>query len=150
MTRPTATRDYMLILKALYGLFLFRVLAQYLQSHYSLPFLPKFDAWHSGTIPYSSLLCLQAFALAIGWRWINLAKARTPQSTKRKSQLLFCVGLLYLTLNTSRLLAGCFLYPEHAWFSAHLATVFHFPIALFILCFAHIQWSSTSRLGAEL
>ena len=46
-------------LLVLFGFFVFRVLAQLVQSVYPVPFLPPFGAWHGAVIPYPRLVIFQ-------------------------------------------------------------------------------------------
>jgi hypothetical protein len=46
-------------------LFIFRVIAQLLQKFFDLPFLPAFDAWQSGALPYSWLVVAQIIIIVV-------------------------------------------------------------------------------------
>ena len=49
-------RSYAVALAGLLLLFVFRVVAQFVQWIHPVDFLPPFDDWHSGILPYLSLI----------------------------------------------------------------------------------------------
>ena len=51
-----ASGAHLLLLAILTAAFLFRVMAQLLQSLWPLDVLPSFGSWHSATLPYPLLL----------------------------------------------------------------------------------------------
>ncbi len=63
-TSVSDPKDRAPILWLLLGLFCFRVLAQLVQAGIQLPFLPAFEDWHSGVLPYGALLSAQIVIVA--------------------------------------------------------------------------------------
>jgi len=52
---------HLIILSILFLLFLARVLSQLIQSVYPLDFLPDFESFQSGALPYGALLVFQRY-----------------------------------------------------------------------------------------
>ncbi len=73
-TRCLARRNALALL-ILTVIFAFRVVAQLVQAWHPLRFLPPFEAWHSGALPYSWLVGTQvvimAMCLRIVWKLLN-------------------------------------------------------------------------------
>lgn len=120
-------------LAALLGLFCLRVAAQLVQAAFDLPFLPPFEAWHSGVLPYSLLLGCQ-LALIAGMLWL-LRRIRRDELGMRKGWALAWLagGGLYFSLMAFRLIAGLTFLSDAAWFAAWLPSLFHLVLASFIL-----------------
>lgn len=132
-TRSTDQRIYVATLSILLALFFFRVLAQLLQLYTYVPFLPPFDAWQSGAVPYSGLLVSQILIIAF-YAWIlwRLASGRLRPS-HRAGWAFFIFGLVYFLAMVARLFIGLTGLSNHYWFHSYLPTLFHFVISSYLL-----------------
>ena len=127
------------ILLCLTILFVIRVMAQLIQSWHPYPVLPSFDAWQSGTVPYSLLLGVQVVivgcCLRIVWR---LFKGRVVAETKI-GNIWLSLGGMYVLVMGIRLILGFTMVPDHFWFGAKLPTMFHFVLAAFVLVYGRFH-----------
>ena len=122
-------------LLVLFGLFVFRVLAQLVQSLHPVAVLPPFGAWHGGVMAYPLLVVLQVVvivALAI-ILWRVRADAILPR--RWKYRVCFTLGGVYFAFMSFRLLAGLTFLADNPWFSRSLPAIFHVVLATFILLF---------------
>jgi hypothetical protein len=149
MTEPTRQhrKFYVVALSILLALFCFRVVAQLLQRFLALPFLPPFDAWQSGAVPYGALLASQILILVfyawILWRILS----NHIQPSRRQGWLLFIIGLIYFMAMIARLAIGLTGLSEHHWFHSYLPTLFHFVLSGYLIgagCF-HLQATAQRR-----
>ena len=115
------------------GLFLFRVVAQPLTLFYDTPFLPPFDHWHSGALPYYALLSCQIIILTLLIRVVlGMANGRiTPIG--RLGAFLFPLGVIHFVAMVIRLALGLTELSNHHWFTRHIPTFFHLVLATFVL-----------------
>ena len=120
-------------LLVLFGLFALRVLAQFVQSIYPLPFLPPFEAWHGAVMPYPLLVFIQVVIIVM--LTISLWRVRSDAIVPRrwKYRVCFTLGGMYFSLMTFRLFAGLTFLSDHPWFSKGLPAFFHVVLATFIL-----------------
>ena len=120
-------------MSVLCALFSVRVIAQLLQATYAVDWIPAFDAWHSGALPYPILLAAQVSI--IGWMSFVLNKVRNqtirPRRWKYRACLIF--GGSYFAFMSFRWIAGMTFLAENAWFSRTIPAFFHLVIAGFIL-----------------
>ena len=141
------TKRYSLWLWALFGLFLFRVLAQLVQVKTTLPFLPPFEQWHSAVIPYPLLLMSQIIILGfLSKIAFAFSKGRVvPSRTSGRIWLAF--GTIYFGAMMLRLILGLTIFSGHAWFSNHLPTFFHLVLASFLLVVGmyHVRYFSNGN-----
>lgn len=125
-------KSYAFWLWALLGLFCFRVVSQLVQAKFDVPFLPAFDAWHSGALPYRYLVLTQALIIvACGYICLRFTFGKiVPQ--KRVGILFLGLGILYASAMAARLLIGLFI-NSAPWFHAYLPTFFHLVLASFLI-----------------
>lgn len=132
MTTPINFKGYALWLWVLFGLFCFRVISQLLQSKFSVPFLPPFEVWHSGALPYQYLVLLQLLIVIIyGAICIRFTLEKVVPK-KWIGKFFITLGVLYAGAMAIRLFVGLFA-NSSAWFHAYLPIFFHFILALFLL-----------------
>lgn len=128
-------KRYALVLCMLTGLFMCRVVAQLIQVWHPVAFLPSFDVWQSGALPYPMLLMFQVailwVCLRIVWRTFKGMVVAVP----KKGRILLYLGGLYLAVMGIRLLIGLTVASDHFWFGAVLPTIFHFVLAIFMLVY---------------
>lgn len=132
---------YVTVLTILFSLFCFRVLAQLVQAYIELPFLPPFDIWQSGAIPYRFLFSTQVLIIALyGWILWRFVTNRASPSRKQGWAFLL-IGLIYFLIMALRLVIGLTGLSEHYWFRAYLPTLFHFVLSayLIIVGYFHLQ-----------
>ncbi len=128
-------RDWLLLaaMSALCALFGLRVLAQLMQAIFPVEFIPPFEAWHGGVLPYSVLLAGQ-LAL-IGWMSyvLNKVRNRTMRAGRWKYRVCLTLGGVYFAFMAFRWFAGMTFLADVEWFSKTIPAFFHLVIAGFIL-----------------
>ncbi len=122
-------------LLVLFGIFVFRVLAQLVQSVYPVPFLPPFGAWHGAVMAYPLLVVFQL--VIIGALAVILWRVRSDAIVPRrwKYRVCFTLGGLYFWFMAFRLIAGLTFLSDNPWFARSLPAFFHVVLASFILLF---------------
>ena len=137
--RKKSARRYALVLWILTVLFCFRVVAQLVQVWYPVEFLPAFDRWHSGALPYVLLVGVQGVILAACVRIVWGVFKGTIAPSTQKGKVLFALGTIYLLGMCTRLFVGLTIAPDHYWFGATLPTVFHLVLASFIMVYGRFH-----------
>ena len=122
------------------SLFCFRVGAQLLQRFYPVPFLPAFEDWHSGALPYWALVIFQIIIIAICFRITCQITTGTVEPNYRIGKLSLLFGIIYFSIMLFRLVAGLTFAPDHAWLGAKLPTLFHLVLASFLLVLGHFHF----------
>lgn len=116
------------------ALFALRVVAQPAALVVEHPLLPRFEAWHSATVPYPLLVGSQIGLLGLmaltAWRF-GTGRV-TPQ--RRVARLALWGGAVYAGAMLARLFLGFTLLSESRWFASWLPTLFHLVLASFLLC----------------
>ena len=130
----------------LFLFFCFRVTAQLIQAWSPVEFLPPFDSWESGAVPYWLLCVSQAVIILVCARvmWRLYVGVTTPSA--RTGRVLLVVGGIYFGLMCVRLIMGLTVAPDHFWFGARLPTMFHLVLACFMLVYG--RFHAASRRGA--
>ena len=143
-----SSREYARWLWLLLALFIVRVIAQPLALLTSAPFLPPFEAWHSGLLPYPALVAAQLLIIAwlarTAWRFSNAAV--TPSYRVGVSML--TLGAVYFAVMLLRLVLGLTILSSNRWFSSILPTVFHLVLASYLLVYGHFHFRHASRADA--
>jgi uncharacterized protein len=121
-----------LLLWALLGLFVLRVLGQALVAFAGVSFLPPMQAWYSGLMPYPYLLPSQLLLIALmAWICIDFTRRRGLFFAPRRFLAVygFWFGWAYLAAMLGRL----------AWFGLSIPVVFHWVLAAFVIAvgFSH-------------
>ena len=135
----SAHRRYLPWLIALFSLFVFRVVAQLLQSVYPVSFLPSYSAWHSGALPYGSLVLSQLLIIMVFSLTIRGFARESVRPKRRLGQWLLVLGGFYFGTMILRLLAGLTIAADHPWFGAKIPAFFHIVLASFILLVGHFH-----------
>ena len=133
MTDPERRAIYVQILQGLLGLFTFRVAAQLLQSIHPVGFLPGFDQWQSGALPYPILVFSQLIIIGI---CILLIRGIRTGSTSPKSGtgiIWLVIGGVYFAVMFIRLILGATISDGHEWWDAPIPAFFHLILAGFLL-----------------
>jgi hypothetical protein len=136
---------------ALLAVFLVRVAAQPLAALSSWGWLPPFDAWQSGALPYPALLAGQlVLAGLMGWTAHRVSRRRTAPRPELGRALGLAAGV-YFAVMLARLVLGATTARGHWWLDAPLPTVFHLGLAAYLGVYAHfharrgVAGSSTAR-----
>ncbi|MEZ0371166.1 MAG: hypothetical protein ACAI44_18880 [Candidatus Sericytochromatia bacterium] len=133
-------RRYGAWLWILLGFFCFRVSAQLIQFFAPVPWLPPFEAWQSGLVPYASLVVGQAVIILIYGR-TALAFARGQiQARLGSGRLLLGLGSLYALSMLVRYIIRMSLYPQERWAGGCLPIFFHILLASFLLIWGSYHW----------
>lgn len=135
------------IFAVLLTVFVGRVVAQLIQYLAPVGFLPPFDSFQSGALPYGYLVVSQIAVVAIGLvLWRRLRRSGPPWPLPVRS-LISLFGAAYLVVMLFRLWLGVTATYEGTWFDEPIPTVFHLVLATGVLVVAHCEWS---RPGAGL
>ncbi|MEM9892088.1 MAG: sterol desaturase family protein [Actinomycetota bacterium] len=124
------------ILIGLTALFAGRVAAQLIQAVAEVAWLPAFDAWQSGALPYPALVAGQTAILTVQVGLIRrVADGRLgPDSPTRRMSAI--VGSIYGTVMAARLVLGTTVLDGHGWFDAPIPSLFHLGLAAFLVTLA--------------
>jgi len=141
------TNNYAPWLFLLTGFFALRVLAQFVTFYVPVPFLPPFEAWHSGTMPYWLLVSFQLGIFHLMLHTSVKAYRNRLVSQPKVAKYLWVAGIVYMSLMLVRLALGQTLFEEHRWFSNTLSTSFHFVLATFVLTTATVLKNNNSNRG---
>lgn len=148
-------RPHAPVLVVLTFLFSFRVFAQLIQSEADLPYLPAFQSWDNGAVPYAVLVIAQ-FAIIgtmIALAWRVRTNRISPKRWRRRLCLIF--GSIYFSVMFVRLIAGLTILGGVAWFSKPLPALFHLVLVSFVLVLGHYlvivarEWQALKRAGSR-
>ena len=134
-----------LVLLLLFG---FRVAAQFLQGYRPVNFLPEFDAWHSGLLPYGLLFAIQLVlgvgGLFVTWR-VGIGRIR-PDA--RFGFLLLSLGSLYFAAMLFRLgLASCPGAAARGFAGQWLPAAFHLVFASWLILIGFFHDAGSRSAG---
>lgn len=124
-------------------LFLFRVIAQLIQVRHPVPFLPSFEVWQSGAVPYPLLVAAQLVLLGLCLRIVGRMFRGAVVPVPKTGKVLWYLGGVYFVTMSIRLILGLTVAPDHFWFGATLPTVFHLVLATFLLIYGRFHLSAT-------
>jgi hypothetical protein len=114
------------------ALFFARVVAQPAALVFSAPWLPPFDAWHSGAIAYPLLVVSQIAILAwMSWTSWRVCQDRCHANRRFGAWLLAAAGLYGLVMS-GRLLLGLTVLRDVSWFARPVPAAFHLVLAGFL------------------
>jgi hypothetical protein len=134
------SRRYAPWLWLLLGLFALRVIAQPMALVVPVWFLPPFESWYSGVLPYGILLSAQILIIAwLAWTaWRFSTGDVTPRS--RVGRVGLALGGLYFGSMVLRLFLGATVLRGQRWFASPVPTVFHLVLASYLLLFGHFHF----------
>jgi hypothetical protein len=128
---------YGVILTVLLGLFAFRVSAQLIQLIFPVDFLPHFNSWHSGALPYPILVVFQVIIIAACIKVIVSFFKENAVPSRLKGGIYTIIGAIYFLVMIARLAIGI-IYPDaNSWFLVKIPTCFHLVLASFLLVLGH-------------
>lgn len=122
-------------LLVLFGLFVFRVLAQFVQSIHPVQILPPFEAWHGAVLPYPLLVIFQMIIIVVLTIVLLRVRSDAIVPSQWKYWVCFTLGGLYFSFMAFRLFAGLTFLSDNLWYSNSLPALFHIVLATFILLF---------------
>ncbi len=122
-----------IVLWLLVGLFCLRVLAQLAVHTVDISFLPPFEAWHSGTMPYGLLVFFQAVILLFLTKTALRFSRKQVAASQRTGVFILIIGSIYFFAMVLRMAFGLTVYTESRWFSNYLSTAFHYVLALYLI-----------------
>ncbi len=141
---------YALALWALLGLFTLRVFAQALVAVGYGGFLPPWEEWFSGLVPYPQLLASQIIImLGYGKVCVDFTRRRGFLVTPRRwmGTLLLGVGSVYFGVMVIRYVIRMSLYPLERWTGGAIPIFFHWVLAGFILVVGTYHRRSTLSIS---
>jgi hypothetical protein len=130
-------------------LFVLRVVAQPAALGLDTSFLPRFDEWHSGVVPYPLLLvtqlCIVVWLVRTAWRFT----AGSVAARRGLGIAMVAFGGVYLAIMLARLVLGATLLSSQRWFARPLPTVFHIVLATYVLVYGdfHTRYGSSPSRG---
>jgi len=136
MNSMSASRRFAPLLWLLTGVFTFRVFAQFMLLSGDILWLPSYEHWHSGTMPYEYLFLSQ---LLILWMLVTQSVKFTRgeiQANKQLGRVLWWLGMAYFASMLFRLLLGLTVMTESRWFTNYIPIFFHFVLAGYVLLVA--------------
>ena len=146
----SSSREYAPWLWLLLALFVIRVIAQPIALLTSAPFLPPFESWHSGVLPYPALVCAQLLIIAwlarTAWRFTR--GEVTPRY--RLGVWMLALGGVYFATMLVRLVLGLTVMSTNRWFSSALPTVFHLVLASYLLVYGHFHFRRGAIVRSSL
>lgn len=129
----------------LLGVFLLRVLAQFVQAVAPVRWLPPFDRWQGSSLAYPWLLFLQLL-IATLFAWNARALSRNGLRQRRSlGAVLLIAGGIYFWGMAMRFGLGLTILSSHAWFGKPLPAFFHMVIASMVLLLGRHHFRSTSQ-----
>ena len=115
------------------------MIAQLSLSVISLPFLPPFEAWYSGALPYPWLLASQFILIVlmamVAWRFSR----GTVMARKGWGQMLLGLGLVYFAVMLIRLVVGITGISDIVWFNRPIPSFFHLVLASYVILVGHFH-----------
>lgn len=144
-------KPYSIILWILLSLFCFRVFGQLIQSFFPVAFLPSFDDWHSGTLPYPLLVSFQfAIIIIFSYTCIRISKGLINPMTGKGKKILV-LGSIYAIVMLARCFLRMYTFPTERWFGGCIPILFHLILALFIMTLGlyHVQAGRKSSIPSN-
>ncbi|MCP9450263.1 MAG: hypothetical protein NNA21_09420 [Nitrospira sp.] len=117
-----------------------------LQAMSPVAWLPPFEAWAGGGLPYWLLVLCQVLVIMVCGRVMWRLHAGLIVPTMATGKALLCLGALYFGLMWFRLIMGMTVATDHKWFSARLPTLFHFVLAGFVLVYGWFHYKAAGAI----
>lgn len=121
-------------------LFLFRVVAQPLALVFGSGFLPAFESWHGGVLPYPLLLASQILILLWLAHTARRFSAGAVVPRRRVGVPVLVFAAVYFAAMLLRLILGATMLSGQRWFASPLPTVFHLVLAGFLLLYGYFHY----------
>lgn len=121
-------------------LFAFRIAAQLFALLFSPKFLPTFESWHGGVLPYPLLLTSQVLILLwLTWSAHQFSKSKVYPH-RRLGLVIIIFACLYFLTMLLRLLLGLTILSETRWFASYLPALFHLVLACYLFLYSHFHF----------
>ena len=124
---------------ALTALFAIRVISQPLALVIDFRWLPRFESWHSGVMPYPLLVVAQLFILA----WLAIIARRVSHNmvkpNRTSGRFLIAIAAVYAATMVTRLVLGATVLRDDRWFGSPVPTLFHLGLAGYLFVFGHLH-----------
>ncbi len=140
--------NYSLVLLGLLSIFFLRVLAQFLQAVSPVAFLPHFEAWQSGALPYPVLAGFQLALLGYFGQIIYRLRSGSIHPTPESARNYMLVGGVCFLVLLFRLVAGLSFATGHSWFDAPIHTALHLVLAALVFIVGLFHSSSSPKIVA--
>ena len=131
------SRFHTRLLGLLAVVFLGRVLVQLAQYFHPVDFLPGFEEWQSGALPYAVLVALQVAIIAVQLRVIGAVSRGRCLLGAQWRRAVSVFAIIYLAVMAFRLTAGLTFATDGGWLDARLPTIFHLVLASFLFTWVH-------------
>ena len=138
---------YPVALAGLLLLFFFRVVAQFGQWIHPVDFLPPFDDWQSGVLPYPMLLTGQILVMAVLLRIVVSHSMGRAMARRWLGIALLAGGGVYFAVMCFRLLASMTFAAADSWLGATIPAFFHVVLACFALIHGYFNLRHASHDG---
>ena len=142
-----SNRRYAIALGGLLLLFAFRIVAQLAQWIHPVDFLPPFDDWQSGVLPYPVLLTGQILVLAVLLRVVVGHVTGRCIARRWLGIALLAGGGVYFAVMCFRLLASVTFAAADSWLGATIPAFFHVVLACFALIHGYFNLRHASHGG---
>ena len=126
-------RIFSLMLGALAALFILRVYAQLAQVSFQVDWMPEFDAWNSGMLPYPILFVFQLCIIGCMIRLMRAVRKGTIRPRRWKYRACFIFGGPYFFFTLFRWTTALAVLAEDPFLSTALPAFFQIVLASFIL-----------------
>jgi hypothetical protein len=133
---------YLVVLGTCTALFVLRVLGQAAVAVWKVGFLPPFEHWYSGLLPYPLLLPAQIVIAALMLKIVaDFARDEGffVSLRPRTGRILMGLGALYALAMVARYVVTMAAYPERRWLTGTIPIWFHLVLATFVLALGHYQ-----------
>jgi hypothetical protein len=141
---------YPLVLGITTFLFVARVLGQALVASGGVGFLPPFERWYSGLMPYWLLLPVQIIMIAVMLKIVrDFARGAGyfVALRPRTGSILMWFSYLYAFAMAVRYVVTMTLHPELRWFTGTIPIWFHFVLAAFLYTLGRYQVRRTALMS---
>src|SRR5690349_6456786 len=125
-------RAYSTILWVLLTMFCFRVFAQLFPYYFNSGYLPPFEDFRSGTLPYNVLVAFQFIIIAIYLTTCLRISNGSILAKHEKGKRLFILGSVYLAVMVTRYFLRMAMFPSERWLGGTIPIYFHVILATFI------------------
>ena len=151
-TAKFVPRRYPLLLGTFTFLFACRVLGQLVVAFADVAWLPPFERWYSGLMPYAALLPVQVAMIAVMLKIVwDFARGHGffLRLGPRIGTILLWFSYLYALAMVGRYVVTMLLKPELRWFTGTIPIWFHFVLAAFIYTLGRYHVRGRSAGGQE-
>ena len=124
----------------LVGLFSARVLTQFIQSGFTIRFLPELEKWQGLALPFNALLVIQVIILLLLITVARRFSAGSMIPCRISGITLLTLGILYLVVMLLRIALDAVWFSQAEWITHNLTSFFHLVLAGFVFLVGHYHW----------